>query len=126
MAIITGGDSGIGRAVAVAFAKEGANVAIVYLNEHADAKETARMVEEAGGKCLLVSGDVGNETFCRKAINATLKKFGRLDIIVNNAAEQHPQKSIKDITKEQLEKTFRTNIFAYFYIARRFGRQEHR
>lgn len=118
VAIITGGDSGIGRAVAVAFAREGANVAIAYLDEHVDAKETARMVEGAGGKCLLLSGDVGNEAFCRKAVNATAKKFGRLDIVVNNAAEQHPQKSIEDITKAQLEKTFRTNIFAYFYIVK--------
>lgn len=117
-ALITGGDSGIGRAVAVAFAKEGADVAIVYLDEEVDAKETARMVEEAGRKCLLFAGDVGNEAFCRKAVNSAAKKFGRLDIVVNNAAEQHPRKSIAEITKEQLEKTFRTNIFSYFYIVK--------
>ncbi|MBC7856333.1 MAG: SDR family oxidoreductase [Pirellulaceae bacterium] len=117
-AIITGGDSGIGRAVAVAFAKEGADVAVLYLDEDVDAKETARMVEETGRKCLLFAGDIGNEAFCRKAVNAVVKKLGRLDIVVNNAAEQHPQKSIAEITKAQLEKTFRTNIFSYFYIVK--------
>jgi NAD(P)-dependent dehydrogenase (short-subunit alcohol dehydrogenase family) len=117
-AIITGGDSGIGRAVAVAFAKEGADVAIVYLDEHVDAKETARLVEEAGRQCLRFVGDIGDETFCRRAVDAAAKKFGRLDIVVNNAAEQHPQKSIEEITKAQLEKTFRTNIFSYFYMVK--------
>jgi NAD(P)-dependent dehydrogenase (short-subunit alcohol dehydrogenase family) len=118
VAIITGGDSGIGRAVAVAFAREGADVAIVYLDEHDDAKETAAMVEEAGRKCLLLAGDVGREAFCRRAVEQTVKKLGRLDIVVNNAAEQHPQKSITDIDNAQLEKTFRTNIFAMFYLVK--------
>ena len=118
VAIITGGDSGIGRAVAVAFAREGADVAVVYLNEHGDAKETAHMVEETGRKCLLQAGDIGDEAFCRHSISAAFKEFGRLDIVVNNAAEQHPVESITEITKAQLEKTFRTNIFSYFYMVK--------
>jgi NAD(P)-dependent dehydrogenase (short-subunit alcohol dehydrogenase family) len=116
VALITGGDSGIGRAVAAAFAKEGADVAIVYLNEHGDAKDTARMVEEAGRECLLIAGDIGREAFCRRAIKETIKKFRRLDILVNNAAEQHPVESVADISSRQLERTFRTNIFAQFYL----------
>jgi NAD(P)-dependent dehydrogenase (short-subunit alcohol dehydrogenase family) len=116
IALITGGDSGIGRAVAVAFAKEGADVAIVYLNEHGDAKETAKMVEDAGRQCLLIAGDIGREAFCRRAVQQTIKKFGRLDILVNNAAEQHPVESVAKITSRQLERTFRTNIFAQFYL----------
>ena len=117
-AIITGGDSGIGRAVAVAFAREGADVTVLYLSEKGDAEETARLVEEAGGRCWLFAGDIGNETFCRKTVNAAAKKMGRLDIVVNNAAEQHPRKSIEEITAAQLEKTFRTNIFSQFYIVK--------
>lgn len=117
-ALITGGDSGIGRAVALAFAHEGADVAIVYLNEHDDAKETARLVEETGRQCLTIAGDIGKETICQKAVAQTVKRFGRLDIVVNNAAEQHPQKSIANISSDQLEKTFRTNIFSYFYIVK--------
>jgi NAD(P)-dependent dehydrogenase (short-subunit alcohol dehydrogenase family) len=118
VAIITGGDSGIGRAVAVAFAKEGADVAIVYLEEHKDANETKRLVEENGRRCLLVSGDVGQEDFCRKAVGQTVKELGKIDILVNNAAEQHPQKSIEKITEKQLERTFRTNIFSYFFMVK--------
>jgi NAD(P)-dependent dehydrogenase (short-subunit alcohol dehydrogenase family) len=117
-ALITGGDSGIGRAVAIAFAKEGANVAIVYLNEHEDAKATKLKVEELGRRCLLLAGDVGDTEFCADAVSLTIEEFGKLDILVNNAAEQHPQESLLDITPEQLERTFRTNIFAYFYMAR--------
>lgn len=117
-AIITGGDSGIGRAVSVAFAQEGADVAIVYLNEHADAEATKERVEALGRRCLAIAGDVGDPKFCEHAVNMAVKEFGRLDILVNNAAEQHPQESLLDITPEQLEKTFRTNIFAYFYMAR--------
>jgi NAD(P)-dependent dehydrogenase (short-subunit alcohol dehydrogenase family) len=117
-ALITGGDSGIGRAVAIAFAKEGANVAIVYLNEHEDAKATKAKVEELGRKCLLLSGDVGDPDFCADAVSLAVEDFGKLDILVNNAAEQHPQESLLDITPDQLERTFRTNIFAYFYMAR--------
>ena len=116
VAIITGGDSGIGRAVAIAFAKEGADVAIVYLEEHKDANETKRLVEEAEGRCLLVAGDVGQEVFCRKAIEQTIREFGKIDILVNNAAEQHPQDSIEKITEKQLERTFRTNIFSFFFM----------
>ena len=118
VAIITGGDSGIGRAVAIAFAKEGADVAIVYLEEHKDANETKRLVEENGRQCLLMSGDVGQEDFCRKAIGQTVKELGKIDILVNNAAEQHPQKSIEKITEKQLERTFRTNIFSYFFMTK--------
>jgi NAD(P)-dependent dehydrogenase (short-subunit alcohol dehydrogenase family) len=118
VAIITGGDSGIGRAVAVAFAKEGADVAIVYLEEHKDANETKRLVEENGRRCFLVSGDVGQEGFCRKAVGQIVKELGKIDILVNNAAEQHPQESIEKITEKQLERTFRTNIFSYFFMVK--------
>jgi NAD(P)-dependent dehydrogenase (short-subunit alcohol dehydrogenase family) len=118
VAIITGGDSGIGRAVAVAFAKEGADVAIVYLEEHKDANETKRLVEENGRRCLLVSGDIGQEGFCRKAVGQIVKELGKIDILVNNAAEQHPQESIEKITEKQLERTFRTNIFSFFFMTK--------
>lgn len=118
VAVITGGDSGIGRAVAIAFAKEGADVAILYLTEHGDAKETAKLVEKAGGKCLLIAGDVGDESFCKKAVKAVERKLGPVSILVNNAAEQHPQPSIDKITKRQLEKTFATNIFSFFYMTK--------
>jgi NAD(P)-dependent dehydrogenase (short-subunit alcohol dehydrogenase family) len=118
VAIITGGDSGIGRAVAIAFAKEGADVSIVYLEERTDANETRRLVGKHGSKCLLIEGDVGEEEFCRKAITQTVKEFGKLDILVNNAAEQHPQDSIEKITEKQLEQTFRTNIFSFFFMAK--------
>jgi NAD(P)-dependent dehydrogenase (short-subunit alcohol dehydrogenase family) len=116
VALITGGDSGIGRAVAVYFAREGADVSIVYLNEHEDAEKTKREVEQAGRRCLLISGDVGDEAFCQRAVEQTVEEFGQLDILVNNAAEQHPQESIEHITAEQLERTFRTNIFSYFFM----------
>jgi len=118
VAIITGGDSGIGRAVAIAFAKEGADVAIVYFEEDKDARETKRLVEEHGGRCLLITGDVGQEEFCRKAVERVRKEFGKIDILVNNAAEQHPQDSIEKITVRQLERTFRTNIFSYFFMVK--------
>ena len=117
-ALITGGDSGIGKAVAIAFAKEGADVAIVYLNEHGDAAETKRRIEEAGRRCLSVSGDIGDELFCKQVIETIVKQFGKLDILVNNAAEQHPQNTIENISAEQLERTFRTNIFSYFYLTK--------
>lgn len=116
VAVITGGDSGIGRAVATVFAKEGADISVIYLNEHDDARETQRLVEECGQQCLLVAGDVGDAAFCKKAVEETVDKWGRVDCLVNNAAEQHPQKDILDITPEQLEKTFRTNIFGMFYM----------
>lgn len=118
VALITGGDSGIGRAVAIAFAKEGADVAIMYLNEHDDAKETKRMVEEHGRRALAISGDIGDENFCQQAVQQAVDEFGKLDILVNNAAEQHPQESIEDISKEQLERTFRTNIFSMFFMTK--------
>lgn len=119
VAIITGGDSGIGRSVAVLYAREGANVAIVYLpEEEIDAKETAKHVEAEGGECLLIAGDITSSKFCDEAIEKTVKKFGKLDVLVNNAAFQQHQKSPEDITDEQFEKTFKTNIFGYFYMAR--------
>jgi NAD(P)-dependent dehydrogenase (short-subunit alcohol dehydrogenase family) len=118
VAIITGGDSGIGRAVAIAFAKEGADISIVYLEEQRDATETRRLVEKHGRKCLLIKGDVGQEEFCRKAVAQTVKEFGGVDVVVNNAAEQHPQDSIEKITQKQLERTFRTNIFSFFFMVK--------
>ncbi|MBS4213757.1 SDR family oxidoreductase [Neobacillus rhizophilus] len=117
-AIITGGDSGIGKSVAIYFAKEGADVAIVYLEEHQDAEETKGIIEAEGRRCLLFSGDIGNEDYCKEVVKKTIDEFGRLDILVNNAAEQHPQPSILNITSAQLEKTFRTNIFSYFYMTK--------
>ncbi len=118
VAVITGGDSGIGRAISVHYAQEGANVAIIYLDEHEDAEKTKTMVEETGQKCLLISGDIGNSSFCEAAIQQVLNTFGEINILVNNSAEQHPQQSLLDITNEQLEKTFRTNIFGFFYMTR--------
>jgi NAD(P)-dependent dehydrogenase (short-subunit alcohol dehydrogenase family) len=118
VAIITGGDSGIGRSVAVAFAREGADVAIAYLDEHEDARETARLVEEAGRGCLVLAGDIGREAFCQRVISQTIKRFGHLNIVVNNAAEQHPRKSLREIESSQLERTFRTNIFSQFYVTK--------
>lgn len=118
VAIISGGDSGIGRAVAIAFAKEGAKVAVLYLNEHKDAKETRSLVEKEGGECLLIAGDIGREKFCQKAVAQTVKEFGGLDIVVNNAAEQHPREDLAKITEKQLERTFRTNIFSYFFLTK--------
>jgi NAD(P)-dependent dehydrogenase (short-subunit alcohol dehydrogenase family) len=117
-AIITGGDSGIGRAAAVFFAKEGCDVAVVYLDEHQDAEETRRQVEQEGRRCVLIAGDVGREGFCREAVERTVRELGRLDILVNNAAVQYPQESIEDIGEEQLEKTFRTNIYSYFFMTK--------
>ena len=119
VALITGGDSGIGRSVAVLYAREGADVAIVYLpEEKSDAEETAKFVEAEGTRCLLLPGDVKDSDFCTKAVERTAAEFGKLDILVNNAAYQHHQKSIEDITDEQFDETFRTNIYGYFYLAR--------
>lgn len=118
VALITGGDSGIGRSVAVLFAREGADVAIIYLNEQSDAEETTRLVEAEGRECLAIAGDIGEESFCRAVVKQTVDRFQRLDILVNNAAEQHPQKSIADVSEEQLERTFRTNIFAMFFLTK--------
>jgi len=118
IAIITGGDSGIGRAVAIAFAKEGADIVITYLNEHDDAKETKTLIEAKGRRCISIAGDIGDENFCQQIIERTLKEFKKIDIVVNNAAEQHECESLTDITREQLEKTFRTNIFSFFYLTK--------
>ncbi|MFT4172636.1 MAG: SDR family oxidoreductase [Rhodocyclaceae bacterium] len=116
VAVVTGGDSGIGRAVAIAFAREGADVAIVYLNEVADAQETMRRVQAEGARCLALAGDLGEPDFAAEVIEQTLESFGKLDIVINNAGEQHPRTSIEDIDNEQLENTFRTNVFAMFYL----------
>jgi NAD(P)-dependent dehydrogenase (short-subunit alcohol dehydrogenase family) len=118
-ALITGGDSGIGRSVAVLYAREGADVAIVYLKEEqSDAEETRQAVEAEGRKCLLVPGDVTDPKICKQAVERTVKEYGKLDVLVNNAAFQERQDSLEDITEEQFEKTFRTNIFGYFYMAK--------
>lgn len=116
VALITGADSGIGRAVAVAYAKEGADIAVVYLSEHEDAEKTKREVEQEGRRCLLIPGDIGNEAFAKQAVQQTVTQLGGLDILVNNAGEQHPQQDITAITPEQLERTFRTNVFGMFYM----------
>lgn len=118
VAIITGGDSGIGRAVAVAFAKEGADIAILYLNEKSDADETRREVEDEGRECISIAGDIGSEEHCRKSVERVLEKFGKLNVLINNASEQHPQPGIEDITEEQLLRTFRTNVFSYFFMTK--------
>jgi NAD(P)-dependent dehydrogenase (short-subunit alcohol dehydrogenase family) len=118
VALITGGDSGIGRAVSIFYAKEGADVAIVYLNEHDDAKETKRLVEEQGRRAVAIAGDIGDENFCQHAVQQTVEELGKLDILVNNAAEQHPQESIENISAQQLERTFRTNIFGMFFMTK--------
>lgn len=117
-AIITGGDSGIGRAVAVAYAKEGCNVAIVYKEEEKDAKKVLEHIEKSGSKGMLLMGDISEAEFCRNCVEKVVDEFNGLDILVNNAAEQHPQKSILDISEEQLEKTFKTNIFSMFYMVK--------
>jgi len=118
VALVTGGDSGIGRAAAIGFAKEGANVVVAYLDEHEDAKEVQRLIEAEGRECVTLAGDIGSEEFCRRMVDTAISKFGKLDILVNNAAEQYPQESITDITEEQLVKTFRTNIFAMFFTVK--------
>lgn len=117
VALITGGDSGIGRAIALAFAREGADVTIIYLEEEQDAEETASLVRDKGGRCLLQRCDITSRAACEEAVKKAVKFFGRLDILVNNAAEQHPQSSILDISEHQLEKTFRTNVFAMFFLS---------
>lgn len=118
VAIITGGDSGIGRAVSVAYAKEGATVAFVYRYERADAAETKEYIEQLGGCCLPIEGDLRNPKFSREVVSQVIKAFGRIDILVNNAGVQFPQVSILDISDEQLENTFRTNIFSFFYMTK--------
>jgi NAD(P)-dependent dehydrogenase (short-subunit alcohol dehydrogenase family) len=116
IAIITGGDSGIGKAIAITYAQEGADVVIVYLNEHEDANDTKHRIEKIGRTCHLISLDITDEQHCQQVIDETIQQLGKIDILINNAAEQHPQNSIIDITAEQLERTFRTNVFACFYL----------
>jgi NAD(P)-dependent dehydrogenase (short-subunit alcohol dehydrogenase family) len=119
VALISGGDSGIGRAVAVLFAREGADVAIGHLaGEDTDANETVKLVEVEGRRCLTLPGDVGDEAFCRQAVERTVSELGRLDVLVNNAAEQHTTGSIAEISAERLERTFRTNLFAMFFLTK--------
>ena len=116
VALITGADSGIGRAVAVLFAREGADIAIVYLCEHDDAAKTKAIVEKEGRKAVTIAGDIGSKDFCEKAVRQAIDQLGRLDILVNNAGEQHPDKDIRDITEDQLKRTFQTNIFGMFFL----------
>ena len=116
VALITGADSGIGRAVAALFAREGADVAILYLCEHDDAKKTKEIVETEGSKAILIAGDVGDKDFCERAVKQTVDELGRLDILVNNAGEQHPDKHITEITEDQLKRTFQTNVFGMFFM----------
>jgi NAD(P)-dependent dehydrogenase (short-subunit alcohol dehydrogenase family) len=118
VAIVTGGDSGIGRSVAVLFAREGADVAVLYLDEHEDAAETKRMVEAEGHRCITIAGDIGDEDFCVSAVERVVKELGHLDVVVNNAAEQHEAKDLSEITAEQLERTFRTNLFGMFHLTK--------
>lgn len=120
VALITGGDSGIGRSIAILYAKEGAHVAIVYLNEHQDALETKRLVEDRGRKCLLIAGDITSEKFCQKAVQQTVEEFGKLDILINNAAVQYAEdtQTLEDIDSARLGKVFATNIFSMFYFTK--------
>jgi NAD(P)-dependent dehydrogenase (short-subunit alcohol dehydrogenase family) len=116
VAIVTGADSGIGRAVAVLFAREGANVCISYLNEHDDAEDTRRFCEAEGSEAIIIPGDLGDKAHCEKVVADTVERFGKLDVLINNAGEQHPDQDITDITVEQLQRTFQTNIFSMFYM----------
>jgi NAD(P)-dependent dehydrogenase (short-subunit alcohol dehydrogenase family) len=116
VALITGADSGIGRAVAALFAREGADVAILYLCEHDDAAKTKQIVEQEGRKAITIAGDIGDKQFCERAVEQTVRQLGRLDILVNNAGEQHSDKDIGDITEDQLKRTFQTNIFGMFFL----------
>ena len=116
VAIVTGGDSGIGRAVSLHYAIEGAKVVIVYLDEDQDAEKTKQLIEKEGGECLLINGDLGDQSFCKQVAEQTIDKFGKIDILVNNAAEQHPLDDFLDITSEQLKRTFDTNFFSMFYL----------
>jgi NAD(P)-dependent dehydrogenase (short-subunit alcohol dehydrogenase family) len=118
VAIVTGGDSGIGRAVAVAMAREGARIAVIYLDEHKDADDTRELIKQEGSEAILLAGDVGDEEFCEAAVEATIDQFGRIDILVNNAAEQHETEDVREIEAGQIERTFRTNIFSMFYMSK--------
>lgn len=116
--LITGGDSGIGRAVCLAMAREGAKIAFAYLEEHKDADETLKLIEDEGAEAIKFSGDIGEEKFCRDIVEKTVKKFGKLDILINNAAEQHEVEDFTEIEEKQIERTFRTNIFSFFFMAK--------
>src|ERR1043165_8755536 len=116
VALITGADSGIGRAVAALFAREGADIAILYLCEHDDARKTKEIVEAEGRRAITIAGDIGDKTFCEKAVKETGERLGGLDILINNAGEQHPDEDIRDISEEQLKRTFQTNIFGMFFM----------
>lgn len=116
VALVTGADSGIGRAVAALFAREGADVAILYLSEHDDAQETVRIVEAEGRKAIAIAGDLGDKAHCSDAVRQVIGQFGRIDVLVNNAGEQHPDKAVEDITEDQLRRTFQTNIFSMFFL----------
>ena len=116
--LITGGDSGIGRAIAILFAKEKADIAIVYLEEHEDARKTRDRIEELGRQCLNIPGDIQSEEFCQQAVKKVIDKYGKLDILINNAGVQYPQDSLEDISDEQLQRTFKTNIFSMFYMTK--------
>lgn len=118
VALISGGDSGIGKAVAVLYAKEGADIVILYLDEHEDAQTTKQIIEQLGRRCLVIAGDIGDEAFCQQAVGQTIQDFGHLDILINNAGEEVAQNSILDITAQQLERTFRTNFFGMFYLTK--------
>lgn len=118
VAVITGGDSGIGRAVAIAFAQEGAKLAILYLNEHEDGEKTKKLVEQKGAQCILISGDIGEEQFCKTAVKQVVDTYGTIDILINNAGEQHPQDKLEYITTEQLMRTFNTNFFGAFFMTK--------
>jgi len=117
-ALITGGDSGIGRAVALAFAREGADVLISYLNEEGDAKETARVVEAAGQKCVAVPGDITDKAHCKALVDRAVKEFGKIDVLVNNAAFQMTRESIEDISTDEFDRTMKTNLYAMFWLCR--------
>ena len=118
VALITGGDSGIGRAVAILFAKEGADIAIAYLNEDSDAQETAKLVEDYGQKCILIAGDIRQESICKKIVDDTVKAYGRIDVLINNAAIHYESKELTDISEEQLAETFETNIYSMFRVTK--------
>jgi NAD(P)-dependent dehydrogenase (short-subunit alcohol dehydrogenase family) len=118
VAIVTGGDSGIGQAVSVIYAKEGADVVVVYLNEHDDAEKTKQLVEEKGRRCLLISGDVSSESFCREVVDKTLQAFGKIDILVNNAGEHWEEENLENLDMRQMERTFQINVFAFFYLSK--------